>query len=306
MSRMNCSIKKIAKVMLLLVFVMTALLSVMLGYSGVWRVFFPSTHHDTLSPPLPTNMTSPAILVFSKTNSFRHASGIDGGNKTLTKISARNNWEIFTTENGAIFNEVDLQRFAAVVFLNTTGDTLNQPQQRAFQHWLETGGGWLGIHGAGDGSHTAWPWYMEHLIGAEFTAHIVGPQFQAANVITETPNHPAVRQLPDLWSHAEEWYSWEQSPRSKGFTILVRVDEASYSPAMKLLGYEKDLSMGDHPVAWSNCVGNGRTLYTALGHNAETFDSIEFGLLLEDSLRWLMGPSGKARLPETHQICPAA
>ena len=294
MNHMTLLTRKIVNRLLLLLSVLLLLIVILAGYSGVWRVFFPSSHHDTQAPPLTLNAAAPAILVFSKTNSFRHASGIDGGKEALKAIALHNSWQIFSTENGAIFNARDLQRFDAVVFLNTTGDTLNRQQQQTFQHWLEAGGGWLGIHGAGDGSHAGWGWYMQHLIGAQFTAHIVGPQFQQASVITEAINHPAVQQLPKVWSHAEEWYSWETSPRLQGFSILATVDEASYSPAMKLLGYEKDLRMGDHPVVWSNCVGNGRALYTALGHNAETFETTEFRQLLENSLNWFISPSADA------------
>ena len=284
--------RKIAVLLLVLAALLIATVLVFALYSGAWRVLFPTNDHDTLAPELPADLNSPSVLVFSKTNSFRHADGIEGGRKALEDIAIINGWQLFATENGAVFNKQDLQRFAAVVFLNATGNMLSANQEQAFQTWLEAGGGWLGIHAAADGSHARWTWYMDNLIGAEFTAHTMGPQFQQATVVKETVSHPVVQHLPGLWSHTDEWYSWEQSPRLNGFTILASVDENSYSAKVKFMGLEKDIHMGDHPILWSNCVSAGRTVYTAMGHNADAFDNAEHRLLLEDALRWVMGGRG--------------
>ncbi len=101
------------------------------------------------------------------------------------------NWGVFHTENGAVFNASDLARFAAVVFLNASGDVLDEAQEHAFQAWLEAGGGWLGIHSAGDDSHLAWQWYRDNLIGATFIAHPMNPQFQRATVVLENNTTPS-------------------------------------------------------------------------------------------------------------------
>ena len=280
------------KVAISLPLLVAASLLVFALYSGAWRVLFPSTDHDTLAPELPAALGSPSVLVFSKTNSFRHVEGIEGGGKALKGIAMSNGWQLFATENGAVFNTQDLQRFDAVVFLNATGNMLSAVQEQAFQTWLEAGGGWIGIHAAGDGSHARWSWYMDNLIGAEFTAHTMGPQFQQATVVKETAGHPVVQRLPGSWSHTDEWYSWERSPRLNGFSILASVDEKSYSAEVKFMGLEKDLRMGDHPILWSNCVGAGRTVYSAMGHKAGAFDNAEHRLLLEDALYWAMGLRG--------------
>ena len=255
---------------------------------GAWHILFPSSQHDTTAPTLPARLEAPTVLVFSKTNRFRHKDGIRGGLEALRSIAADQSMGIFATENGAVFNDDSLARFDVVVFLNATGDMLNADQERAFQEWLEAGGGWLGIHAAGDGSHAEWGWYMENLIGAEFTAHILGPQFQTATVRTERPEHPISRDLPLAWEAEEEWYSWASSPREKGFMVHAVVDEDTYEPVQNLLGRRTSLAMGDHPVAWSNCVGQGRSFYTALGHTAVAFEQPQFRTQLANALRWLI------------------
>jgi len=292
--------------MVLLLAVVSVVLA--LGYIwriGAWNLFFPSQQHDTVAPAIPASLASPAVLVFSKTNSFRHDEGIAGGAKALQAIAARHQWGMFHTENGAVFNESDLARFAAVVFLNASGDVFNEEQERAFQSWIEAGGGWLGIHSAGDDSHLAWQWYRDKLIGATFTAHPMGPQFQRATVVLENNAHPVLRGLPDIWQHEEEWYSFEHSPRAEGFTILATIDEDSYSPVQKFMGKERDLSMGDHPVVWSNCVGAGRSVYAVMGHKAEAFEQPQFRQLLDNALTWLIEDSVEAcPQPETETGLP--
>jgi type 1 glutamine amidotransferase len=255
---------------------------------GAWNLFFPSRQHDTVAPAIPANLATPAILVFSKTNSFRHKEGIVGGAKALQVIAAQHEWGMFHTENGAVFNARDLARFDAVVFLNASGDILSEEQELAFQSWLQAGGGWLGIHSAGDDSHLAWQWYRDNLIGANFTAHPMNPQFQRATVVLENQQHPVLRGLPDIWQHEEEWYSWEQSPRVEGFTILATLDEDSYTPMQKFMGEQRDLHMGDHPVVWSNCIGEGRSVYAAMGHKAEAYEQVQFRQLITNALTWLV------------------
>jgi len=257
-------------------------------YVGAWNIVFPSHRHETTAPPLPDGLSSPAVLLFTKTNGFRHRDGIRAGAEFVKALAARRGWSIFRTENGAVFNADDLSRFDAVVFHNTTGDVLGDRQRAAFRAWLERGGGWVGTHAAGDDSHAAWPWYLENLIGANFTAHIMGPQFQVAEVRNENPAHPVMSALPARWRHEEEWYSWEESPRSRGFTILATIDEDSYNPAMNFMGRSEDLSMGDHPVVWSRCLGRGRAVYSALGHAAEAYAEPHHRLLLESALDWVM------------------
>jgi type 1 glutamine amidotransferase len=291
MARRASGFSRFFRTLMLLAAVLAALI---LGYayvSGAWHLLFPSSSHDTRQPYLAPDLRSPAVLVFSKTNQLRHIDGIAGGVHALEQIAIGRGWTTFFTENGAVFNAQQLASFDAVVFLNATGDMLSNNQQAAFESWLENGGGWLGIHAAGDGSHQGWPWYMKNLIGANFTAHIMGPQIQIASVVTENHQHPAVQAIPNVWNHADEWYSWDLSPRAAGFTILAALDEDSYTPVQSFPWGDRDLRMSDHPVVWSNCVADGRAVYTALGHTAESFKQPVMRKIMEDALAWVMSDS---------------
>ncbi len=266
---------------------------IFLKVSGAWGALFPSSTHETVAPTLPDNLGQPAILLFTKTNGYRHGEGIEAGSAFFKELAESRGWSIYATENGAVFNEQDLSRFAAVVYLNVSGDVFNSAQRDSFKQWLLSGGGWLGIHAAGDGSHALWPWYVDTLIGAKYTAHPMNPQFQEATVNVESASHPVMHDLPAQYSHKEEWYSWEESPRAGGFTILATIDEDSYSPIQKLFGKETALHMGeDHPIAWSRCVESGRAIYSAMGHGADSYAAKEHQQLLENALDWVVESEG--------------
>ena len=192
---------KFLKILVLLTSIMAMVALAAIWQVGAWNLVFPSVHHDTVAPQLPPSLASPGILLFTKTNGFRHRDGITGGAAFLEGAARERGWGIFHTENGAIFNERDLQRFQVVIFLNASGDMLSAEQEAAFEAWLQDGGGWLGVHSAGDSSHEGWQWYRDNLIGADFTAHIMGPQFQTATVLTESKDHPVVKDMPDTWQH---------------------------------------------------------------------------------------------------------
>jgi len=280
---------KVLKALLLILVILTFLGTLFIWFIGAWNILFPSSSHDTDPPVLPVGFTKPAIMIFSKTNGFRHKEGIPAGNRAIASLASDLGFAVFATENGAVFNETDLARFDVVVFQSASGDMLSESQQAVFQKWLQGGGGWLGTHAAGDGSHMDWKWYVDELIGAEFTAHIMGPQFQNATVVMEAPDHPVTQGASPVWEHEEEWYSWATSPRVKGFTVLATVDEGSYTPVQKGFGLERDLRMEDHPVIWANCIGGGRSVYSALGHRANAFDNSTHLHILSNALEWLAG-----------------
>ncbi len=273
------------------------LASASLALSGcdVLRVWFPSHAHETTPPELPADLAPPAVLLFTKTNGFRHTEAIPAGVALFEEIAKRRGWSVFHTENGAVFNAEQLARFQATVWHQVSGDVLSEEQRAAFQRWLEAGRGFVGVHGAGGDGEYDWQWYVRDLIGAQFIGHTMGPQFQTATWRVEDRAHPATAALPESWQHEEEIYSFAESVRGKdGFRVLVNVDESTYSPRLKLLWMDKDIAMkdGDHPMVWEHCVGRGRVFYSALGHQAKSYAEAEVKGMLEGAVAWAVREEG--------------
>lgn len=52
--------------------------------------------------------------------------------------------------------------------------------------------------------------------------------------------------------------------------------------------------MGDHPIAWTRCLGNGRAFYAAIGRRPESYiepDSLE---ILTEGVAWAAGGGAEA------------
>ncbi len=268
---------------------------VLVWWVGAWGILFPSEHYDTKPPHIASEFGtghSIRVLVFSKTNSFRHTEGIAAAHALFDEIGVRRNWAIYHSENSALFDDEQLDRFDVVVFASASGDHASDEQDIAFQRWLEHGGGWVGIHAAGDGSHAAWTWYTNTLISGEYLGHILGPQTQEARVVVEASNHPVTRGLPSEFRHEEEWYSWSRGAREAGFDVLLTVDESTYEPWRRGMGLEEDIRMTDHPIVWSRCVERGRAVYSAMGHWGAAFEKDYYAQLLENAVEWASGVGG--------------
>jgi len=112
-----------------------------------------------------------SVLVFSKTAGFRHDS-IPDGIAAIQAMGEQNGFHVEATEDAGAFTADNLSRFAAVVFLSTTGDVLNAEQQTAFEDYVNSGGGFAGVHAAADAEYD-WHWYGQ-LVGGYFRNHPTG------------------------------------------------------------------------------------------------------------------------------------
>ncbi|WAC14750.1 ThuA domain-containing protein [Dyadobacter pollutisoli] len=218
---------------------------------------------DTALPATLPLTGAHAVLIFSKTNGFRHES-IEVGIAAFKKAGLENGWDVHATENGALINSDYLHQFQVVVFLSTTGEILTPAQKSAFEKYIENGGGYAGIHSASDTEH-GWAWYGK-LLGTFFRDHTFLPlHLPEAEIITENAAHPANRGLPGRWTKADEWYNFKENIRkNEGFQVLLSLNDGSYPS----FWYKMN---GDHPISWTHRVGKGRMFYTAMGHHADTF-----------------------------------
>ena len=212
---------------------------------------------------------APRVLVFTKTAGYRHAS-IESGVAALREVGAARGFGVTATEDSLAFSPDGLAPYAAVVFLNTTGDVLGPGGEAALRAYVEGGGGFVGVHAAAD-TEAEWPWFGR-LVGARFESH---PAVQEATLTVADAGHPATRALPARWVRTDEWYNFQGQPEA--VRVLLRLDEATYEGG----------TMGtEHPAAWAHAVGAGRSVYTALGHTAETYAEPLFRAHLGGAVCW--------------------
>ena len=211
------------------------------------------------------------ILVFSKTNGFRHAS-IETGMDVLSDLAQQEGILMDHTEDSLQFNDANLSKYQLVVFLSTTGDVLGAEQEKAFQKYVEDGGAFMGIHAATDTEY-GWSWYGE-LVGAYFESH---PEQQEAELLVTNLEHPATAHMSPSWKHYDEWYNFKNI--NPNIQVLMMLNEKSY---------EGGKNGANHPIAWFHEESGGRTFYTGLGHDETTFKNPVFREHLRGGLRYCL------------------
>jgi type 1 glutamine amidotransferase len=223
------------------------------------------------------------VLVFSRTAGFRHDS-IAAGTQAIRELGTANGFTVTATEDPARFTAAGLAPYEAVIFLNTTGDALDNTQQGAFEAYIRAGHGYVGVHAAADTEYD-WPFYG-NLVGAWFASH---PAIQSANVKVEDRAHAATAHLPQTWNRTDEWYNYRTNPRSTAH-VLATLDESSYSGG----------GMGaDHPHVWCKTYEGGRSFYTGGGHTIESYADPAFRAHLLGGIRYAAGQSQADCRPET-------
>ncbi|MEP1446169.1 MAG: ThuA domain-containing protein [Paraglaciecola sp.] len=218
------------------------------------------------------------VLIFSKTAGWRHKS-IEPGTELLSKALTEQGIEVVASEDAAIFNDTNLAEFSALVFLNTTGDILNEPQQIAMERYIQAGGGFVGIHAATDTEWGGdWIWYRR-LVGGVFAGHPNVPSnVQTARIQVINKNHPATQHLPDNFLIVDEWYDFKSLSDRR--VDLMKVDEGSYNGG----GHN-----GYHPIAWYHDFDGGRSFYTGIGHNADNFKDAQYIQHLLGGIEYAIG-----------------
>jgi uncharacterized protein len=224
-----------------------------------------------------------SVLVYSRTEGFRHLS-IPEGIAAIEELGAEHGFGVEATEDPAAFTDENLARFAAVIFLNTTGTVVEDDGKAAFERYVRGGGAWVGVHSAADTEYD-WPFYEELLAGAYFLSH---PIQQPGVLENEAPDHPSTAHLPERWQIPfEEFYSFRQSPRPH-VRVLLNIDEDTYQqdPNTSHLPSEESFPefpegetgvMGeDHPMSWCQEIDEGHAWYTALGHEGYLYRTPDF------------------------------
>lgn len=231
--------------------------------------------------------TEPRVLVFSKTNGWKHSS-IPFANEAILKLGLENNFKVDTTKDASFFTDYSLKKYHAVVFNNTTRNVLNAEQQAAFERYIQAGGGYVGIHSAADTEYE-WPWYSQ-LMGAHFSSHPHNSNIRKATVNVTDKSHISTQHLPDQWERTDEWYNYRSF--YSGLKVLAYLDESTY---------EGGTNGSNHAIAWYHEFDGGRAFYTGGGHQDSSYYEPLFLKHLLGGLKYSMG-DGKLDYSKSYSV----
>ncbi len=238
------------------------------------KLFFTLLFLYFLSLQLFSQVQFRALLV-TKTAGWHHES-ISDGVMAIKKLAKRNNFEVIRHQDGTKITDKSLENYNVIIFLNTTMDILDDNEQNAFEKFIQSGKGFVGIHAASDTEYD-WVWYTK-LVGRMFYIH---PAQQTAKLRIIDHNFPGLEHFPDTLLFTDEWYEFGEE-KVNDLNYLIAVDEDSFDVKVTWRDRDKDINGntidrvgngmgGFHPISWYHNYDGGRSFYTALGHMPDVY-----------------------------------
>lgn len=208
------------------------------------------------------------IAFYTAKNDQAHISFVHEANKWFPKVAKKYHFSYDSTANWNNLNAGFLAKYQVVLFLDTRPE--DPEQRKAFEKYVENGGGWMGFHFSAFAlSKSAfdqnWDWYHQTFLGSgEYGSNTWRPT--SAILKVENKKHPVTKNLPNTFNaQPNEWYRWQNDLRKNpDIQILLSIDSSSFPLGTGPKAHEIWHS-GYYPVVWSN--KKFKMVYVNMGHN---------------------------------------
>jgi type 1 glutamine amidotransferase len=213
-------------------------------------------------------------------------------------------WMTSITYDAAAITPENLKQYDAVFLDNTTGEFLDDPndksatdlRRRAILEFVKGGKGLAGIHAATDCYHTngaapsaTWPEFNK-MMGGFFKFHWIYPTLIPVKV--DDPNSPLTAMFPARgFEIVDETYTFAQDSFSrKRVHVLTSVNYGRMSAEDKAKEpAATKRTDGDYALSYIQRVGNGRVFYEAHGHDEKIYFSRPFIAHMLAGIQYALG-----------------
>ena len=222
------------------------------------------------------------VLVYTHNGKGYVHDNIQTSVEAIKKMGAENGFTVDATDDPLFFRDPVLKQYQALVFANTNNEAfMNDSQRDAFKHYIESGGGFVGIHSA-SGSQRDWPYFWA-VLGGKFVRH---PRQQVFTIHVKDANFPATRKLPETFDWKDECYLTDHL--NPDIHVLLTTDYTKLDDAERGKHPGENFS-DDLPLAWYHTYDGGREYYIALGHNKSDYANPLLYSQVLGGILWAMG-----------------
>lgn len=225
------------------------------------------------------------VLVYTKNGKGYVHGNIPFAVRCIQKLGEQYGFKVDTANDASVMTENNLKQYTMLIFPSTNNDVFDTDAQRlAFRHYIEGGGGFVGIHSV-TGTERNWKWF-KMMLGGTFSWHA---KFQKFVVKVIEPTHPSMQGLPKVWVKEDECYfAKELYPGPKtlmvnDFSTLDMSDTTLKNLLVKNVGLFSEL----FPSAWSHNFDGGYTWCTTLGHDKKDYSEPVYVQLIFQGIRFI-------------------
>lgn len=228
-----------------------------------------------------------SVLVYTKNGKGYVHNNIPGAVNCIRQLGRQYGFKVDTSSDPAVMTTANLKKYGLLIFPSTNNDVFDTDAQRlAFRHYIEAGGGFVGIHSV-LGTERNWKWF-KMMMGGSFAWH---PKFQTLSIKVLDSRHASMQGVPKEWSKQDECYfAKELYP---GPTVLMAYDitsiKASDSTEKSLIIKNSGGFAELYPAVWTYDFDGGYTWCTMLGHDIKDYSDPVYVNHILQGIRYVAG-----------------
>jgi type 1 glutamine amidotransferase len=230
----------------------------------------------------PNKLKGSTVLVYTKNGKGYVHDNIPAAVACLKEMAAEEKFTVEVTDDASVFTEDNLKKYQLIVFTSTNNDVFDTDAQRlAFRHYIEAGGGFVGVHSV-TGTERNWLWF-KMMLGETFSWHA---RFQAFSLKKIDKAHPSMAGVPNQWTREDECYFGKEL--FPGMKVLMVHEVNSLNPADSV-NIKKNMGTFSqyYPAVWYQQFEGGNIWVTTLGHSKECYKDATYRNHLLQGLRYI-------------------
>lgn len=230
------------------------------------------------------------VLVYTKNGKGYVHDNIAASVACIQKLGRQNDFKVDVSDDPSVYTDQNLKQYTLLIFPSTNNDVFDTDAQRlAFRHYIEAGGGFVGLHSA-VGTERNWTWFKQ-MLGGTFAWH---PPHQKFTVRVIEPAHTTVMSLPlnsepplgDECYFLKEYYP--------GIQVTLVSDLSTLNPRDSVNIKKYNDSLGTLlPSEWYQHFDGGNIWITTLGHDKEYYSRPDFSAHILSGIQYVAGQSAK-------------
>jgi hypothetical protein len=209
------------------------------------------------------------VLLYNKIGGWVHVDGSADVKAVMRQLAAAKGFSLTElADDGGITLDY-LKQFQVIIWNNNTNGAASVPSTTARQavlDYLDQGGGWFLIHGAGDHGDS-WAG-LRNALGTKFTSH---GHFDKGDVVLDRDalEHKELKWMlegfPTSLNLKDAWDSYQNTVRPlPGVTVIATARPIRVGTTPGLVPTAD--GSGDQIYGWAREVGRGRLIFNPIGH----------------------------------------
>ncbi len=237
------------------------------------------------------------ILVYTRNGPGYVHDNIPSAVACIQKLGQEHRFHVEVSDNPAVFQSENLHRYRLIIFTSTNNDVFDTDAQRlAFRRYIESGGGFVGIHSV-TGTERNWTWF-KMMVGETFTWHA---KFQKFKLVANAPSHPSMQGVPSQWIKEDECYfGKEMYPGIK--TLMMHDIQSLDASQQELIAKHAGVFGRYFPAVWTQDFQGGHVWVTTLGHAKENYSDPTFVNHLYQGIRYIANQVGRVEASKAFAV----